>query len=205
MDPRVTDPTSIRRILTFLGRAGRTKMRLLTEQVPCLAEEKRPMSPEVKYTLVAAAFLATLLAGLLLAFAVLVMPGIGKLRDRDFLVAFREIDGVIQRGNPIFGLIWVGSTLALVVGTGLAAVQDAELNLALLVVIASIHVVVVQLPTARINIPLNNQVQALDLESLDEQACGLARDRFENRWNRWNRVRTVAATGTAALLWGLVL
>ncbi|NNM32848.1 MAG: DUF1772 domain-containing protein [Gemmatimonadetes bacterium] len=163
------------------------------------------MSPEVKYTLVAAAFLTTLLAGLLLAFAVLVMPGIRKLRDREFLVAFREIDGVIQRGNPIFGLIWVGSTLALVVGTGLAAVQDAELNLALLVVIASIHVVVVQLPTARINIPLNNQVQALDLESLDEQACGLARDRFEDRWNRWNRVRTVAATGTAALLWGLVL
>lgn len=163
------------------------------------------MSTEVRFTLVSAAFLATLLAGLLIAFSVLVMPGLGRLRDREFLAAFKEIDGIIQRGNPLFGLIWVGSGLALVIGAALAVVQGAELNLVVLVTVALAHLVGIQLPTARINIPMNNEVQALDLETLDAEACAAARNAFEGRWNRWNRIRTVVATVTAVVLWALIL
>ena len=50
-----------------------------------------------------ALFLATLLcalvAGFLFAFAVIVMPGIGRLPDREFVRAFQEMDGIIQRGQ----------------------------------------------------------------------------------------------------------
>ena len=70
-----------------------------------------------------AAFLCSLVAGFLLAFAVVVMPGIRNLGDREYLRAFREIDGVIQRGHPLFGLVWLGSMVVLVIGLGLGLGQ----------------------------------------------------------------------------------
>jgi uncharacterized membrane protein len=163
------------------------------------------MSVELHTVLVAAAFLSTLLAGLLITFAILVMPGLGRLDDRAFLLAFREIDGIIQRGHPAFGLIWLGSGLALVAAVALAFLQRADLDLLLLLAALVIHVLGVQLPTLRVNVPLNNQLQALKLENLDEEAYRAARGRFEGRWNRWNRVRTVLAIAAAALLWAVVL
>ena len=49
----------------------------------------------------------------------------------------------------------------------------------------------VQLPTITINVPLNNGLQALDVDALDEAALQRARAVFEGRWNRWNAIRTV--------------
>lgn len=67
------------------------------------------------WALFAGALLCSLVAGFLFAFAVVVMPGIKRLDDAGFLRAFQVIDGVIQRGQPLFGLIWVGSVLAVLV------------------------------------------------------------------------------------------
>jgi hypothetical protein len=36
--------------------------------------------------------------------AVVVMPGIRNLGNREFLRAFQEVDRIIQRGHPVFGL-----------------------------------------------------------------------------------------------------
>ena len=64
--------------------------------------------------LILATFLCSLVAGFLFAFAVVVMPGIGSLNDRDFLRAFQVMDHVIQNNQPIFMLVWVGSVVSLV-------------------------------------------------------------------------------------------
>ena len=40
--------------------------------------------------------LCSLVAGLLFGFAVVVMPGIAKLSDREFLMSFKNMDGIIQ-------------------------------------------------------------------------------------------------------------
>jgi uncharacterized membrane protein len=71
------------------------------------------MSMAAQIALALAAFLCSLVAGFLLAFALVVMPGIRNLGNREFLRAFREIDGVIQRGHPLFGLVWLGSVVVL--------------------------------------------------------------------------------------------
>ena len=65
-------------------------------------------------TLIATTLLCALTAGLTFGFAVVVMPGIAKLSDRDFLLAFREMDGVIQNKQPLFMLVWVGSIVSVV-------------------------------------------------------------------------------------------
>ena len=48
----------------------------------------------------------------------------------------------------------------------------------------------VQLPTAAINIPLNNKLQTMDIDAMDEAARREPRDEFEPRWSRWNQLST---------------
>lgn len=151
--------------------------------------------------LLLATLLCGMVAGLVLGFAVVVMPGIATLGDREFLRAFQVIDGVIQRGQALFGIVWLGSAaaalLALVLGFG----QLPEWDRVVLALAALGYLLGVQLPTAAINIPLNNQIQELDVASLDDPACQRARMGFEARWNRWNSVRAAVATVvTAAFL-----
>jgi uncharacterized membrane protein len=57
--------------------------------------------------------LCSLVAGLLFGFAVVVMPGIAKLTDREFLSSFKHMDGIIQDDQPLFILVWAGSILSL--------------------------------------------------------------------------------------------
>ena len=64
--------------------------------------------------LLVATFLCSLVAGLLFVFAVVVMPGIGNLNDREFIRAFQVMDRVIQNNQPLFMLVWLGSVVALV-------------------------------------------------------------------------------------------
>lgn len=150
--------------------------------------------------LMLAAFLCTLVTGFVLLFAIVVMPGIATLSDRDFLRAFQVIDRVIQDNQPLFIIVWVGSAVALLIATVLGIGQLAGLSRGLLIVAAIVYIVGVQLPTVTINVPLNNRVQTLDLDTLDETVATAERQRFEERWNRWNVIRTAFASIASILL-----
>jgi len=132
------------------------------------------------------------------------MPGIGDL-DRDFIRTFQVIDGVIQRGQPLFGLVWLGSALALLAGLVIGLGQVVGTERILLAVAAGMYVLGVQLPTFTINVPLNNLLQAVDVVDGNEAAWRSARDSFEAPWNRWNAIRTVIAIGTTVILLILLL
>lgn len=149
--------------------------------------------------LMLAAFLCALATGFIFIFAIVIMPGIGALNNRDFLKAFQVIDGVIQRGQPLFILVWVGSVGALLIATFLGFGQLEGIARILIVVAAIVYVLGMQFPTVAINVPLNNRVQTLDLDTLDETSAATERQSFEERWNRWNIIRT-AFSGVASLL-----
>lgn len=150
--------------------------------------------------LVAATLLSSLTAGLLFAFAVLVMPGIRGLDDRAFVRAFQLMDRIVQDNHPLFILVWVGSVLtlagALVVGVG----RLEGLALVLLILAAVLYYIGTQLPTFTINIPLNNAIQKVDVESESAETARAARRAFETRWTRWNAIRTVFAVLASAVL-----
>ena len=150
--------------------------------------------------LILATFLCSLVAGLLFAFALVVMPGIRSLNDREFIRTFQVMDRVIQNNQPIFMLVWVGSVVALVTSAVLAIWQldGAEGLLIIFAVLANL--VGVQLPTAAINIPLNNKIQTLDVDNMNETTQEAARKDFETRWNLWNSIRTAFASLAIALL-----
>lgn len=150
--------------------------------------------------LMTATLFVSLVAGFLVAFAVIAMPGIGKLTDREFIRAFREMDRIIQDRNPLFAVLWLGSVIALIVALILAWGFLDGIGRALLGVSAALFLLGVQLPTIAVNVPLNNNIQALNVDSMDATALHRARDAFEQRWNRWNIFRTVNACVASALL-----
>ena len=155
--------------------------------------------------LVSATLLCSLVAGFLFAFACVTMPGIATLGDREFLRGFQVMDRVIQNNQPFFVLVWAGSAVTLLLTTVIGFGRLEGVDRALLLAAAVVYLAGVQLPTLTINVPLNNQLQTLDLKVMEDDALAEARDDFEPRWNRWNLIRTVLATLTSALLIVLVL
>ena len=153
------------------------------------------MTSEIFYaTLVSATLLCALVAGLVFGCASVVMPGIAKLSDREFLSAFKYIDGIIQNNQPAFMLVWVGSIFAIIASTILGTLNLSGGPLYLLWCASALYLLAVQLPTIRFNIPLNNTVQALDIEVLSASELAESRANFEAPWNRWNKFRTFTST-----------
>jgi uncharacterized membrane protein len=150
-------------------------------------------------TLILAAFLSSLVAGLLFTFAIVVMPGIKRLNDREFIRAFQVMDSVIQNNQPLFVLVWVGSALALIASAIIGIGQMDGVGRLLIIVATLAYILGVQLPTITINIPLNDKLQTLNLDAMNETAQKTARQAFEPRWNRWNAFRTTIA-GLASIL-----
>jgi uncharacterized membrane protein len=144
-------------------------------------------------------------AGLVFAFAVVVMPGIATLGDGQFLRAFQVMDKVIQRNQPLFLLVWIGSAISLLASAALGFGQLDGTGRLLMVAAVLLYLLGVQVPTVTINIPLNNAVQALEIGSMDKTALAAARQAFEPRWNTWNSIRTVLAIVVAVLLLVLLL
>jgi uncharacterized membrane protein len=149
--------------------------------------------------LILATLLCSLVAGFLFAFATVVMPGIKKLSDRDFIRAFQVIDGVIQNNQPVMVTVWMGSILAAIAAAGLGIGQLAGTQRLLLITAPLVYILGVQLSTFTINVPLNNQLQALNVEVMDAPALKAARRNFEPDWNRWNLIRTPLASVTSVL------
>ena len=144
--------------------------------------------------------LCSLVAGLLFGFAIVVMPGIEKLTDKDYLLAFKHMDGIIQNNQPLFILVWAGSILSIIITLILGIMNLSGTQIYLLVFASILYLLGVQLPTFRFNIPLNNTLQNLDIESLEESEATSSRVDFEIPWNRWNKIRTVNAILAVSML-----
>ncbi|NBD14657.1 MAG: DUF1772 domain-containing protein [Cyanobacteria bacterium] len=150
--------------------------------------------------LIMATLLCSLVAGFLFAFASVVMPGLKRLDDREFIQAFQVIDGVIQNNQPIFVAVWVGSIVALLASVGLGLGQLDRAQRLLMILTPILYLLGVQLSTFTINVPLNNKLQTLNVDEMKETALKSARMEFEPRWNQWNLIRMLLACLTSALL-----
>lgn len=154
----------------------------------------------IQFAVLLSALLCSLVAGLVLTFAIVVMPGIRTLGKAGFLKSFQAMDRVIQNNQPIFMLVWLGSALVLLASTVLGIWRLEGLDRALLVVACVMYIVGVQVPTVTINVPLNNALQSQDIDTMSESALLATTERFESRWLRWNTIRTVIAILTTVIL-----
>ena len=135
----------------------------------------------------------SLVTGFIFTYAIIVMPGLSKLSDKEFLKAFQVTDAVIQNKQPIFMLIWVGSIVSVL---SLILISIAYVGLSetwLIVLVALIYLLGVQGITILIHLPLNNQIQKLNLEKLKDENLKNERLNFETKWNFFNNIRTTIA------------
>lgn len=135
----------------------------------------------------------SLVTGFIFTYAIIVMPGLSKLSDKEFLKAFQVTDAVIQNKQPIFMLTWVGSILS-ILSLILISITYVGLSETWLIVLAAlIYLLGVQGITILIHLPLNNQIQKLNLEKLKDENLKNERLNFETKWNFFNNIRTTIA------------
>ena len=97
---------------------------------------------------------------------------------------------------------WVPWAAVAAAGLGFGQLDGAQRLL--LISAPLVYILGVQLSTFTINVPLNNQLQALNVDAMDEAALKIARMDFEPGWNRWNLIRTPFA-GLASVLLMILL
>jgi len=140
---------------------------------------------------ISSALLCLLVTGFILTFAIVVMPGIANLEDKDFLKAFQVTDGIIQDNQPIFLIIWLGSVIS-VLATMVSAVIIPDFKDAWLIIcVGGFYLIGVQGLTMIFHLPLNNRVKKLDISNLDSDTLKEERLIFECKWNFYNKIRTV--------------
>lgn len=156
-------------------------------------------------TLVVSALLCSLVAGFLFAYAIVIMPGIKNLDDKQFIKAFQITDRVIQNNQPVFIFVWLGSALSLILCafTGLVKLQGLDFSMLLLATIG--YLVGVQVSTIAIHLPLNRRLQGYDIEAMTDEELSEARIGFEPVWNRSNERRAIIACVASLLLIVLAL
>ena len=144
--------------------------------------------------------LCSLVSGFIFTYSIVVMPGLSKLNDKDFLKAFQVTDAVIQNNQPLFMFTWIGSILAVLATILVSLVSIGFTETWLIVLVAFAYLLGVQGITVAIHIPLNNQIQRIKIEDLNYEALADQRLKFETKWNFFNYIRTSIAISVSVLL-----
>ena len=134
--------------------------------------------------------LCALATGFILTYAIIVMPGLSKLDDKEFIKAFQVTDGIIQNNQPIFILIWLGSIISVFCTIIVSIISLGILEAWLIIFTSVVYLLGVQVITISIHLPLNRRIQNIDINSTNSQKLSDERKNFETKWNYYNNIRT---------------
>jgi uncharacterized membrane protein len=139
-----------------------------------------------------------LMAGLFYAWSISVTPGLAKINDGSYLQAFQAMNRAIL--NPSFFIVFFGLVILLPVLSYLTF-QASISNQFWYVILATIlYLVGIMGVTIGGNVPLNNALEALQIESMTPEQMDVFRKGFESKWNRLNTFRTISSAITFLLL-----
>ena len=142
----------------------------------------------------------TLVTGFMLTYAVVVMPGLSKLDDKEFIRAFQVTDGEIQNNQPLLILTWLGSIVS-VSGAILSSIISVRLPKAWLIIfVGAVYLFGVQGITILVHLPLNNRIQKMNINKMNYQTLSEERKKFETKWNYFNNIRTGIAFSVSLIL-----
>jgi uncharacterized membrane protein len=159
------------------------------------------MSPFVVLATVTAIGSAAV-GGLFYAFSTFVMRGLDRTQPVDAITAMRGINAEAQANAP-FLLMFLGSALlALVVGV-IAAIQVRQPGSWWLLA-GAVFGIVAAIVTIAFNVPLNNQLDAVNQVGLSPADAAREWRHYFTTWTAWNHVRSSSGfVGAALLLVGL--
>ncbi|GLX94958.1 anthrone oxygenase family protein [Herbidospora sp. NBRC 101105] len=144
------------------------------------------------------------IAGLFYAYSVSVIPGLNASRADHAVAAMQQINVKIL--NPLFFASFIGAPLVAALA-GVLLLGSGHRGAALLFFAATaVYVLGSFVPTAIVNVPLNNALLAAG-EITDPARAARVWAEFAPKWAPWNHLRTVACcvslllSGAALFVW----
>ena len=83
--------------------------------------------------------LCSLVGGFTFTYAIVVMPGLSSLNDKEFIRAFQVADAVIQNNQPLFMFTWIGSIVSVLSMVLVSAVNFGLSETWLIVLISAVY------------------------------------------------------------------
>jgi len=153
----------------------------------------------MKTALIITTLLVAITCGIMYGYACSVNPGLGKLRDADYLKAMQEINRAIL--NPWFMICFIGPIIFYPVSGWLIFRYQGIGGLFVLVASSGlIYFAGVFLVTGAGNVPLNETLDHTQLSVLSEENIRASRAAFEGPWSKLHLIRTAASVASLALL-----
>ncbi|MGH1384118.1 DUF1772 domain-containing protein [Kordia sp.] len=148
------------------------------------------------YVLFSTVLLNALSTGFFFAWSVSVILGTKKVGDVTYLETMQNINREIL--NPAFFIVFFGSLLTLLITTYLQFNHKTVFWIVLASTI--IYLIGTFGVTAFGNVPLNNELDALNIHSFDLSELKNFRTYFEGTWNQYHTIRTIASIISFTLL-----
>lgn len=142
--------------------------------------------------LLLAALTTALSAGLFFSWSCSVTLGLARLPDTTYIPAMQSINREIL--NPVFFTCFFGPAILLPLSTFMHYGQPLSASFWSLLAAAVIYLAGVICVTIFGNVPLNNALDAFNLQLATKEEIASLRAGFEAPWNSLNTVRTVAST-----------
>lgn len=142
--------------------------------------------------------LTGLAAGVYYTFNVAVVPALLGAKPKAHIDVMQQINRKIQ--NPVFFLSFFGPTILL---PAAAYLFRETAQFPLLVAAAVLHIVGGDGVTIGGNIPLNNQLDKVNVEVISEGEADRIRQEFQgkgSRWMRYHNIRTLASIAATVLV-----
>ena len=136
-----------------------------------------------------------LVAGVFFAFSTLVMPALKRLPSAHGIAAMQSINKLA--GTPAFITTPIGTVVACPGMVAWAAIFSSERPSALVLAGSTLYIVGAIEVTIACNVPLNDKLATLHLQSTD--AAGHW-DEYVTKWTAWNYLRAAASLATATTL-----
>ena len=150
--------------------------------------------------LLAAAFTTALIAGLFYGYSCSVNAALGRLPDAGYLAAMQSINREIL--NPLFFMSFMGTLILLPLSTWLQFSHPVSFRFYLLLAATLVYAVGTFGVTIMGNVPLNNALDAFNIQSASPEALHQQRELFEKPWNKLHSIRTI--TNAIALILVLI-
>ncbi|UFH57900.1 DUF1772 domain-containing protein [Spirosoma sp. KNUC1025] len=141
-----------------------------------------------------------LMGGLFYAFSWAVMPGLKRLPDASYILAMQSINRAIQ--NPVFFAAFLGAAFLLPLSTYLdySPTKPLSVRFWLLLAASGVYIVGVIGVTIGGNVPLNETLDAFDVQAASVSDVLNHRRAFELPWSQLHMVRTGASFLTVLLV-----
>ncbi len=153
----------------------------------------------MKHLILLTSILTTgLSAGLFYAWAVSVIPGTKLITDKSYLETMQSINRAII--NPGFLVIFLGTVLLMVATVYFNSRDSYDLRFWLSTSALLVYLVGTVGVTSFGNVPLNNGLDGISIESLTAVDLKATRLSYENAWNKLHNIRTIFAVISFLLL-----